>query len=119
MTDHIAPRAHARDAEHLEDLSRHQGAQRRQAQGLGGEVLALMGENGAGKIDADEDPLGRLSAGPGGEILIDGVPVADHRSHRTPSSSGISIIYQELSLAPNLTVAENIYLGNEPRAARP
>ena len=42
-----------------------------------GEIHALMGENGAGKVDADEDPVGRLQAGPGGEIRIDGQPGAD------------------------------------------
>jgi ribose transport system ATP-binding protein len=78
----------------------------------GGEVLALMGENGAGKSTLMKILSGAYRADPGGEILIDGQPVQindplDAKRH------GIAIIYQELALAPNLTVAENIYLGTE------
>ena len=77
-----------------------------------GEVLALMGENGAGKSTLMKVLSGAYQADPGGEILIDGAlmragdPIMAKRW-------GIAIIYQELSLAPNLTVAENIYLGDE------
>ncbi len=77
-----------------------------------GEVLALMGENGAGKCTLMKVLSGAYQADPGGEILIDGqkVEIANpiHARHL-----GIAIIYQELSLAPNLTVAENIFLGDE------
>jgi ribose transport system ATP-binding protein len=77
-----------------------------------GEVLALMGENGAGKSTLMKVLSGAYQADPGGEILIDGqkVEIANpiHARHL-----GIAIIYQELSLAPNLTVAENIFLGDE------
>ena len=87
-----------------------------QLKAWGGEVLALMGENGAGKSTLMKILSGAYQADPGGEILIAGErvtipdPIAAKRL-------GISIIYQELALAPNLTVAENIYLGTEPRRA--
>jgi ribose transport system ATP-binding protein len=78
----------------------------------GGEVLALMGENGAGKSTLMKIISGAQPADPGGEILIDGKPV--HITDPIAAKQhGISIIYQELALAPNLTVAENIYMGQE------
>jgi ribose transport system ATP-binding protein len=78
----------------------------------GGEILALMGENGAGKSTLMKILSGAYKADTGSEILIDGKPVTigdplEAKHH------GVSIIYQELSLAPNLSVAENIYLGRE------
>ena len=78
-----------------------------------GEVHALMGENGAGKSTLMKVLAGAHLADPGGEIRVCGAAVAidgplGARRH------GIAIIYQELSLAPNLTAAENIYLGREP-----
>ncbi len=82
----------------------------------GGEVLALMGENGAGKSTLMKILSGAYRADSGGEIRIDGKavtipdPIAAKRH-------GIAIIYQELALAPNLSVAENIYLGAEPSRA--
>ncbi len=81
-----------------------------------GEVLALMGENGAGKSTLMKVLSGAYRADPGGAILIDGreVTIDGPQSAR---ALGIAIIYQELALAPNLTVAENIYLGDE--IARP
>ncbi len=84
-----------------------------QLKAWGGEVLALMGENGAGKSTLMKILSGAHQADPGGELLIDGAPV----SITDPIAAkrhGIAIIYQELALAPNLTVAENIYLGTEP-----
>jgi ribose transport system ATP-binding protein len=77
-----------------------------------GEVLALMGENGAGKSTLMKILSGAYVADPGGEILIDGSPVR-MGDPIAAKQQGIAIIYQELSLAPNLTVAENIYLGME------
>ena len=81
-----------------------------QLKAYGGEVLALMGENGAGKSTLMKILSGAYHADPGGEILINGKPVniTDPIAARR---NGIAIIYQELALAPNLTVAENIYLG--------
>ena len=81
-------------------------------QAWGGEILALMGENGAGKSTLMKVLSGAYRADPGGQILIDGKPVAINGPHDA-KACGIAIIYQELALAPNLTVAENIYLGAE------
>jgi ribose transport system ATP-binding protein len=78
-----------------------------------GEIHALMGENGAGK-----STLMKILAGvyqpDAGEIRVGGQPVrigcpADARA------CGINLIYQELSVAANLTVAQNIFMGAEPR----
>ncbi|HEY5752592.1 MAG TPA: sugar ABC transporter ATP-binding protein [Chthoniobacterales bacterium] len=78
-----------------------------------GEIHALVGENGAGK-----STLMKILAGvqtpDGGEILLDGKPVLFHSPHQA-RAHGIGIIYQELSVAPNLTVAENVFLGSEVR----
>ena len=81
-----------------------------------GEVHALMGENGAGKSTLMKILSGAYQADPGGEIRLRGQPVTINgplagRRH------GIAVIYQELSLAPNLTVAENVFLGNEKSRA--
>ena len=85
-----------------------------QLQAWTGEIHSLMGENGAGKSTLMKILSGAYTADPGGEIRIDGrpTPITGPKAAR---AAGIAIIYQELSLAPNLTVAENIYLGNEPR----
>ncbi len=77
-----------------------------------GEVHALMGENGAGKSTLMKILSGAYRPDPGGEIRIEGKPVRIE-GPLGGRAAGISIIYQELSLAPNLTVAENIYLGRE------
>ena len=84
-----------------------------QLKAWGGEVLALMGENGAGKSTLMKILSGAYQADPGGELLIDGRKVAI-TDPIAAKRHGIAIIYQELALAPNLTVAENIYLGIEP-----
>lgn len=79
-----------------------------------GEIHALMGENGAGKSTLMKILSGAYHADPGGEIRIDGKPlqIGDPLAGRR---SGIAVIYQELALAPNLTVAENMFLGEEMR----
>lgn len=77
-----------------------------------GEVLALIGENGAGKSTLMKILAG-VYAPDSGEILIDG----ESRQFERPAdalAAGVAMIYQELSLAPHLTVAENIFLGREP-----
>jgi ABC-type sugar transport system ATPase subunit len=82
-----------------------------------GEALALVGENGAGK-----STLMKILAGvhqpDAGEILIDGVQTRFERP-ADALSAGVAMIYQELSLAPHLTVAENIFLGREPMKMAP
>jgi ribose transport system ATP-binding protein len=78
-----------------------------------GELHALMGENGAGKSTLIKVLSGAYPADAGGEILIDGAPVA-RGDPIAARANGVAVIYQELSLAPNLTVSENIFLGNEP-----
>ena len=81
-----------------------------------GEVLALVGENGAGKstlmkllsgvYDADE-----------GEFFLNGEPY-EPISPKHAQELGISIIHQEFNLMPDLTVAQNIFIGREPRGSR-
>ena len=78
----------------------------------GGEIHALMGENGAGKSTLMKILSGAYQADPGGEIRIEGRPVAIH-GPMDAKQAGIAIIYQELALAPNLSVAENVFLGRE------
>lgn len=77
-----------------------------------GEIHALLGENGAGKSTLIK-VLGGIHIPQAGTIHIDGKP-APIRSVADADRYGIRIIHQELSLAPNLSVAENIYLGREP-----
>src|SRR5688500_19224094 len=80
-----------------------------------GEIHALMGENGAGKSTLMKILSGAYQADPGGEIRINGQPITID-GPLTARHHGISIIYQELSLAPNLTVAENMLLGREHKS---
>ncbi|PDT72836.1 sugar ABC transporter ATP-binding protein [Bradyrhizobium sp. C9] len=77
-----------------------------------GEIHALMGENGAGKSTLMKILSGAYRPDPGSEIRIEGKAVSFNGPH-AGRAAGISIIYQELSLAPNLSVAQNIYLGRE------
>ncbi|WP_395069462.1 sugar ABC transporter ATP-binding protein [Paraburkholderia silvatlantica] len=79
-----------------------------------GEVHSLMGENGAGKSTLMKILSGAYQADPGGEILIEGKPVVIDGPHAS-RELGVAVIYQELSLAPNLSVAENIHAGRELR----
>ncbi|SDC97617.1 monosaccharide ABC transporter ATP-binding protein, CUT2 family [Cupriavidus sp. YR651] len=75
-----------------------------------GEVHALMGENGAGKSTLMKILSGAYIADPGGECRIGG-DVVHIDGPQAARELGVAVIYQEFSLAPNLTVAENIYLG--------
>ncbi|MEW6696310.1 MAG: sugar ABC transporter ATP-binding protein [Bacillota bacterium] len=81
-----------------------------------GEILALLGENGAGK-----STLMKVLAGvyqpDTGEIYINGNSTKIN-GPRSAQSLGISIIYQEFNLIPYLSVAENIFLGREPRLVK-
>ena len=82
-----------------------------------GEIHALVGENGAGKSTLMKVLSGVYPEGSfDGEIIYDGKPRA-FRSIRDSEDIGIIIIHQELALIPLLSVAENIFLGNE-RATR-
>ena len=78
-----------------------------------GEVHALMGENGAGKSTLMKC-LSGVYQPDGGRILIDGAEVA-LPSPRAAQDLGIGIIHQELALMRDLTVAQNIWIGREPR----
>jgi ribose transport system ATP-binding protein len=78
-----------------------------------GEVHALAGENGAGKSTLMKILTGVTHADPGGSIMIEGQPVTI-RDPVHARTLGISIIYQELSVVENLTVAENLFLAREP-----
>src|ERR1700738_2281130 len=87
-----------------------------------GEVHALCGENGAGKstlmkvLAGIYQPDAGNAAQSAGRILLKGVEV-DMPSPRAARDLGISIIHQELSLMRHLTVAQNIFIGREPRTA--
>ena len=84
-----------------------------------GEIHALCGENGAGKSTLIKILCGFYPAGTyGGEILLDGAPVAS-RASATAEEHGIALIAQELALVPELSVAENMMLGREPVRRRP
>jgi putative multiple sugar transport system ATP-binding protein len=83
-----------------------------------GEIHFLVGENGAGKstlmkVLSGVYPHGTYS----GDILIDG-KIQKYASIRDSEHAGLAIIYQELALVPDLSVYENIYLGNEQRKGR-
>jgi monosaccharide-transporting ATPase len=80
---------------------------------FGGEVHALMGENGAGKSTLIKALTGVYEIDDG-SIEVDGV-VRGFSGPRQAQEAGISTVYQEVNLCPNLTVAENILLGREPR----
>ncbi len=77
------------------------------------EIHALMGENGAGKSTLMK-VLSGVYQPDAGSILVDGKPI---RITRTTDARnvGINLIYQELSVATNLTVAQNVFLGSEIR----
>ncbi|MCI6520173.1 sugar ABC transporter ATP-binding protein [bacterium] len=79
-----------------------------------GEIHALMGENGAGKSTLIKCLTG-INDFEAGEIRVDGVdgPVKNS-STLDAQKVGISTVYQEVNLCPNLSVAENLYIGREP-----
>ena len=78
-----------------------------------GECIGLCGENGAGKSTLMKVLSGVYPHGTwDGEILWEGTPLKAH-SIRETEAAGIIIIHQELMLVPELTVAENLFLGNE------
>ena len=80
-----------------------------------GEIHALMGENGAGKSTLIKVLTG-VEEFEAGEIRMEGneQPIIN-RSPQEAQKHGISTVYQEINLCPNLTVAENLFIGREPR----
>ncbi|WDV52388.1 sugar ABC transporter ATP-binding protein [Streptomyces coeruleorubidus] len=80
-----------------------------------GEIHALMGENGAGKSTLIKVLTGVYSLD-GGTIVLDGESVR-FGSPLQAQQAGISTVYQEVNLCPNLSVAENIFIGREPTRA--
>ena len=80
-----------------------------------GEVLGIVGENGAGKSTLMKVLAGAYRADEG-SVRLDGVEFAPRRP-RDALDAGIVVIHQELSLVPDQTVAENIFLGHLPRNA--
>ena len=80
---------------------------------LSGEVHALVGENGAGKSTLMKILAGIYSRD-GGDIFYNGEPV-NFTSPRAAQVVGIGIVHQELQLMNHLTVAQNIFIGREPR----
>lgn len=83
---------------------------------MGGEILALLGENGAGKSTLMKILSGVYNKD-SGRISLDGREIEVHSPHQA-QKLGITIIYQELNLMPNLSVAENIFIGREPNRFR-
>jgi ribose transport system ATP-binding protein len=79
----------------------------------GGEVLGIIGENGAGKSTLIRSLAGAHLVD-SGEIEIEGQSV-HLRSPAESIAAGVAVIYQELTIVPELTIAENVFLGNVPR----
>jgi len=82
-----------------------------------GEVHALVGENGAGKSTLMKI-LGGIYHKDAGNIYLEGQEV-EIQNPRMAQELGISIVHQELNLMPHLTVAQNIFIGREPRSKFP
>ena len=74
-----------------------------------GEIHALMGENGAGKSTLIKIITGVYQKD-AGQIYLEGKPV-NLRSPQDAQNMGIGTVFQEIALCPNLTVAENMYIG--------
>ena len=77
-----------------------------------GEIHALLGENGAGKSTFIKTLTGIVRRD-AGEVWLEGVPITP-RSAEESGRAGIATVYQEVGLLPNLTVAQNLFLGREP-----
>ena len=83
-----------------------------------GEIHALMGENGAGKSTLIKVLTG-VHEFENGEIRLDGKdgPIIN-KSPQDAQNNGISTVYQEVNLCPNLTVAENLFIGHQEGCSR-
>ena len=79
-----------------------------------GEIRALMGENGAGKSTLIKCLTG-VNKFEEGEIYLEGIdgPIVN-KDTMDAQNKGISTVYQEVNLCPNLSVAENLFIGREP-----
>jgi fructose transport system ATP-binding protein len=82
-----------------------------------GEILAVIGDNGAGKSSLIRALSGALVPN-AGDIRLDGRPVA-FRSPLDAQAAGIETVYQTLALSPSLSIADNMFLGRELRRAGP
>ena len=78
-----------------------------------GNCYGLIGANGAGKSTLIKVLTG-IYPFDAGEIIMDGKPMVN-KSPQDAQNNGISTVYQEVNLCPNLTVAENLFIGREPR----
>jgi len=100
----------------LRDTSKSYGAVRALRDGnlalRSGEVRAVMGENGAGKSTLVK-VLGGVIRRDSGDMLVDGQPVDFHSPHDA-RDAGIAVIYQEPTLFPDLSIAENVVMGYHP-----
>lgn len=98
------------------NVSKHYGGVTALADGnievQGGQVVALLGANGSGKSTLSKIITG-VVAPDGGQLLLDNAP-ARFSSPQAAKKLGITAVYQELSLIPDMTVAENIWLTHEP-----
>ncbi|MEV8308641.1 sugar ABC transporter ATP-binding protein [Streptomyces flavidovirens] len=103
----------------LKDVSKSFGAVRAlqdvSLQLFPGEAHALAGENGAGKSTLIKTLAG-VHRPDTGQVLLDGAPVAFH-GPADARDAGIAVIYQEPTLFPDLSIAENIFMGRQPRRA--
>ncbi|MBP1852442.1 ATP-binding cassette domain-containing protein [Rhizobium halophytocola] len=82
-----------------------------------GEILAVIGDNGAGKSSLIKAISGAVVPD-AGEILLDGKPVRFH-SPQEAREAGIETVYQNLALSPALSIADNMFLGREIRKPGP
>src|SRR4051812_290949 len=101
----------------LEDVSKAFGAVRAlrdvSLELFAGEAHALAGENGAGKSTLVKTLAG-VHRPDSGQVLLDGEPVVFH-GPADAQQAGVAVIYQEPTLFPDLSVAENIFMGRQPR----
>jgi fructose transport system ATP-binding protein len=82
-----------------------------------GEILAVIGDNGAGKSTLIKALTGAVIPDQG-EIFLDGEPV-HFKSPLEARAAGIETVYQNLALAPSLSIADNLFLGREKRSQGP
>ena len=78
-----------------------------------GEIMALLGENGAGKSTLVKTLTGVYQPD-GGRIELDGIPISPTDTAHA-QRLGIGTVYQEVNLLPNMSVADNLFIGHEPR----